>query len=75
MCLDWARVGAGQGNSVGKDKRVRLESADFDDRWLTRTTKAEASLRRSQRPRNMHLQGTTLPVSQDANHRVRILLL
>ena len=35
ICLDWARVGAGQGNSV-EDKRVRLESEDFDARWLKR---------------------------------------
>ncbi len=35
ICLDWARVGAGQGNSV-EDKRVRLESEDFDARWLRR---------------------------------------
>ena len=40
ICLDWARVGAGQGNSV-EDKRVRLESADFDDRWLLRGVLAD----------------------------------
>ena len=40
ICLDWARVGAGQGSSV-EDKRVRLESADFDDRWLLRGVLAD----------------------------------
>ena len=40
ICLDWARVGAGQGNSV-EDKRVRLESADFDARWLLRGVLAD----------------------------------
>jgi hypothetical protein len=40
ICLDWARVGAGQGNSV-EDKRVRLESEDFDARWLRRGVLAD----------------------------------
>jgi len=40
ICLDWARVGAGQGNSV-EDKRVRLESEDFDVRWLKRGVLAD----------------------------------
>ena len=35
-----ARVGAGQGNSV-EDKRVRLESEDFDARWLRRGVLAD----------------------------------
>jgi hypothetical protein len=38
--LDWTRVGAGQGNSV-EDKRVRLESEDFTDRWLLRGVLAD----------------------------------
>ncbi len=40
ISLDWARVGAGQGNSV-EDKRVRLESEDFDARWLRRGVLAD----------------------------------
>ena len=40
ICLDFARVGAGQGTSV-EDKRVRLDSADFDDRWLLRGVLAD----------------------------------
>ena len=40
ICMDWARVGAGQGNSV-EDQRVRLESADFDARWLLRGVLAD----------------------------------
>jgi hypothetical protein len=45
ICLDWARVGAGQGNSV-EDKRVRLESEDFDARLLRRGVPAGGPGRR-----------------------------
>ena len=40
ICLDWARLGAGQGSSV-EDRRVRLESEDFNDRWLLRGVLAD----------------------------------
>jgi hypothetical protein len=40
ICLDWTRVGAGQGDSV-EDRRVRLEASDFADRWLLRGVLAD----------------------------------